>query len=28
MVAAFAGLIVGVILALLWDSFRRPRSAA
>lgn len=27
-VAAFAGLIVGVILALLWDSFRRPRSAA
>jgi len=27
-VAAFAGLIVGVILALLWDSFRRPRGAA
>jgi uncharacterized protein involved in exopolysaccharide biosynthesis len=27
-VAAFAGLIAGVILALLWDAIRRPREAA
>ena len=28
-VAAFAGLIVGIILALLWDAFRsRPKAAA
>jgi hypothetical protein len=27
-VAAFAGLIVGVILALVWDAFRRPKGAA
>jgi hypothetical protein len=28
LVAAFAGLIAGIILALLWDAIRRPRSAA